>query len=112
MGCAQWRSVLIAGALNLNHRSVGTIYSGPFVLSALGAHAKLTETKRAVKLGALLVGLEFITQQELVAIMDMASQVGMPLGRALVLSGKITDAELTIALQLHVLMRTSDVRCV
>ncbi len=69
----------------------------------------MTETKRAVKLGALLVGLEFITQQELVAIMDMASQVGMPLGRALVLSGKITDAELTIALQLHVLMRTSDV---
>jgi hypothetical protein len=88
---------------------VGTIYSGPFVLSALGADQKLTETKRAVKLGALLVGLEFITQQELVAIMDMASQVGMPLGRALVLSGKITDAELTIALQLHVLMRTSDV---
>jgi hypothetical protein len=69
----------------------------------------LTETKRAVKLGALLVGLEFITQQELIAIMDMANQVGMPLGRALVLSGKITDAELTIALQLHGLMRTSDV---
>lgn len=69
----------------------------------------MSETKRAVKLGALLVGLEFITQQELVAIMDMAHQVGMPLGRALVLSGKITDAELTIALQLHALMRTSDV---
>jgi hypothetical protein len=69
----------------------------------------LSETKRAVKLGALLVGLEFITQQELVAIMDMANQVGMPLGRALVLSGKITDAELNIALQLHALMRTSDV---
>ncbi|MBS1956414.1 MAG: hypothetical protein JST89_19665 [Cyanobacteria bacterium SZAS-4] len=69
----------------------------------------MSETKRAVKLGALLVGLEFITQQELVAIMDMANQVGMPLGRALVLSGKITDAELNIALQLHALMRTSDV---
>lgn len=69
----------------------------------------MTETKRAVKLGALLVGLEFISQQELVAIMDMASQVSMPLGRALVLSGKITDAELAIALQLHNLMRTSDV---
>lgn len=69
----------------------------------------MSETKRAVKLGALLVGLDFITQQELVAIMDMANQVGMPLGRALVLSGKITDAELNIALQLHSLMRTSDV---
>jgi hypothetical protein len=69
----------------------------------------LSETKRAVKLGVLLVGLEFITQQELVAIMDMANQVGMPLGRALVLSGKITDAELNIVLQLHALMRTSDV---
>lgn len=69
----------------------------------------MSETKRAVKLGALLVGLEFITQQELIAIMDMASHVGMPLGRALVLSGKITDAELSIALQLHNLMRTSDV---
>lgn len=69
----------------------------------------MSETKRAVKLGVLLVGLEFITQQELVAIMDMANQVGMPLGRALVLSGKITDAELNIVLQLHALMRTSDV---
>ena len=69
----------------------------------------MSETKRAVKLGALLVGLDFISQQELVAIMDMANQVGMPLGRALVLSGKITDAELNIALQLHSLMRTSDV---
>ncbi len=73
------------------------------------AERKLSETKRAVKLGALLVGLDFITQQELVAIMDMANQVAMPLGRALVLSGKITDAELNIALQLHALMRTSDV---
>lgn len=69
----------------------------------------MTETKRAVKLGTLLIGLEFITQKDLAAVMEMATQVGMPLGRALVLSGKITDAELKIALQLHSLMRTADV---
>jgi hypothetical protein len=58
-------------------------------------------SKSLVRFGEFLQELKLIDEADLSEILDMATQVRMPLGQALMHSGKISEQELKIALQLH-----------
>jgi len=58
-------------------------------------------SKSLVKFGEFLQELKLIDESDLSEILDMTAQMRMPLGQALMHSGKISEQELKIALQLH-----------
>lgn len=57
-----------------------------------------------IRFGDLLVKLELISERELQDALQVAPQFGLPLGRTLVLSGRMTEAELQLAVELQPLI--------
>lgn len=62
------------------------------------------------KLGELLVYLELITEETLDEVIQLAVQINLPLGRALILSNKLDEHELRSVLQLQHLLRAKTVK--
>jgi len=54
-----------------------------------------------LKFGDLLVKLQLVNQQDLADALQVAPQFGLPLGRTLVLSGRLSEAELQLAVELQ-----------
>src|ERR1700679_1129872 len=63
-------------------------------------------SKSLLKFGEFLQELKLIDESDLSEILNMSSQVRLPLGQALMHSGKISEQELKIALQLHEFAKT------
>jgi hypothetical protein len=63
---------------------------------------------KELKLGELLRTLNIVGASELAETIKLAVQVGLPLGRALVLSGHLTEEELDIALEIQTLIKKND----
>lgn len=57
-----------------------------------------------IKFGELLVQLKLLSESDLNDALQVAPQFGLPLGRTLVLSGKISEAELQLAVELQPLI--------
>ncbi len=57
-----------------------------------------------VKFGDLLVKLQLVSEKDVSDALQVAPQFGMPLGRTLVLSGRLTEAELQLAVELQPLI--------
>lgn len=65
----------------------------------------MTETASARKLGELLVDLGVFTEEEIRETVQIAVQIGLPLGRALILSNKLREEQLRIVLQIQSLLK-------
>lgn len=65
----------------------------------------MTETASARKLGELLVDLGVFTEEEIGETVQIAVQIGLPLGRALILSNKLREEQLRIVLQIQSLLK-------
>lgn len=63
------------------------------------------ETASARKLGELLVDLGVFTEEEIRETVQIAVQIGLPLGRALILSNKLREEQLRIVLQIQSLLK-------
>jgi CBS domain-containing protein len=61
-----------------------------------------------MRLGELLRALDAVQPNDLSETMKLAVQAGLPLGRALVLSGHINEDELDSALEIQALMKSGD----
>lgn len=59
---------------------------------------------QTVKFGDLLIKLELVSEKDVNDALQVAPQFGMPLGRTLVLSGRLTEAELQLAVELQPLI--------
>src|ERR1700733_9836978 len=59
---------------------------------------------QTVKFGDLLVKLQLVSEKDVNDALQVAPQFGMPLGRTLVLSGRLTEAELQLAVELQPLI--------
>jgi hypothetical protein len=57
-----------------------------------------------IKFGELLVQLKLLSERDLIDALQVAPQFGLPLGRTLVLSGKISEAELQLCVELQPLI--------
>ncbi len=64
---------------------------------------------QSCKLGELLVDLELIKQSDLGEVMQLAMQINLPLGRALILSNRLKEEELRAVLQLQYLLRSGSI---
>lgn len=65
----------------------------------------MTEIAHARKLGELLVDLGVFTEEQIQETVQIAMQIGLPLGRALILSNKLREEQLRIVLQLQSLLK-------
>lgn len=65
----------------------------------------MAEKTRELKLGDLLLKLDLLQEGELSEAVEIAFQISLPLGRALVLSGKLSEADLAVSLKLQSLLR-------
>jgi hypothetical protein len=61
-----------------------------------------------IKFGQLLIQLGLIAESDLNDSLQVAPQFGLPLGRTLVLSGKLTEEELQLAVELQPLVSNSN----
>jgi hypothetical protein len=57
-----------------------------------------------IRFGDLLVKLNLLSEQDLHDALMVAPQFGLPIGRTLVLSGKLTESELEVAIELQTLI--------
>jgi hypothetical protein len=57
-----------------------------------------------IKFGELLVKLRLVTEPDLQLALQVAPQFGLPVGRTLVLSGRLTEQELQLAVELQSLI--------
>lgn len=89
----------------------GTIAYGGWIDRNIGAIREelMSKTTKEVKLGELLSVLGMINEQQLADTVKLALQVGLPLGRALVLAGHLSEAKLKIALDFQSLMKTNEI---
>ncbi|HEY9784763.1 MAG TPA: hypothetical protein V6D17_05110, partial [Candidatus Obscuribacterales bacterium] len=67
----------------------------------------MTKITKEQKIGELLRTLDFVNESELDETIKLAVQVGLPLGRSLVLAGHIKEEDLKLVLEIQNLMRTS-----
>ena len=65
----------------------------------------MTEIAHARKLGELLIDLGVFTDEQIQETIQIAMQIGLPLGRALILSNKLREEQLRIILQIQSLLR-------
>ena len=65
----------------------------------------MTETVHASKLAEFLLELEVFKQEDIQEAVQIAAQINLPLGRALILSNKMQEKELRTVLQLQALVR-------
>ncbi|MGH9548932.1 MAG: hypothetical protein ACRD3W_06130, partial [Terriglobales bacterium] len=66
------------------------------------------QTNKDMKLGELLRALGAVEPADLTETVKLAVQVGLPLGRALVLSGHLNEDELDAALEVQALMKSGN----
>ncbi len=57
-----------------------------------------------IRFGELLVRLDLVSERDLTDALQVAPQFGLPLGRTLVLSGRISETELQLAVELQPLI--------
>jgi hypothetical protein len=62
-----------------------------------------------MRLGELIKAMGLVKETQLAATLRRALQVGLPLGRALVMSGYLTEDELSIALEMQALLRADEI---
>lgn len=67
------------------------------------------KNEREMRLGELIKALGLVKETQLAATLRRALQVGLPLGRALVMSGYLTEDELSIALEMQALLRADEI---
>ncbi len=67
----------------------------------------MSQLNKQMRLGELLKTISAVDSAELVETLKLAVQAGLPLGRALVLAGHLTEEELEAALEIQQLMRRS-----
>ena len=75
----------------------------PFICLLSRSPVNMHEGK-SIKFGQLLIQLGLIAESELNDSLQVAPQFGLPLGRTLVLSGKLTEEELQLAVELQPLV--------
>jgi hypothetical protein len=66
----------------------------------------MNKSDREIKIGELLKALGLVKETQLAETLRLAVQVGLPLGRSLVVAGHLTEEELEVALELQVLMKS------
>ncbi len=66
----------------------------------------MNKSDREIKIGELLKALGLVKETQLAETLRLAVQVGLPLGRSLVVAGHLTEEELDVALELQVLMKS------
>lgn len=76
-------------------------------LIALGVEAF---PEKGARLGQLLVKTEAITQEELIPELDLANKTGLPLGRVLVLRGKLGEGTIWHAVRLQTSIRKGELQ--
>jgi hypothetical protein len=67
------------------------------------------KNEREMRLGELIKALGLVKETQLAATLRRALQVGLPLGRALVMSGYLTEDELSVALEMQALLRADEI---
>jgi hypothetical protein len=64
---------------------------------------------KEIRLGELIEALGLVKESQLATTLRRAMQVGLPIGRALVMSGYVTEDELSTALEIQSLLRADEV---
>jgi hypothetical protein len=64
---------------------------------------------KEIRLGELITALGLVKESQLATTLRRAMQVGLPIGRALVMSGYVTEDELSTALEIQSLLRADEV---
>src|SRR5277367_4184359 len=64
---------------------------------------------KEIRLGELIKALGLVKESQLATTLRRAMQVGLPIGRALVMSGYVTEDELSTALEIQSLLRADEV---
>lgn len=67
------------------------------------------KNEREMRLGELIKALGLVKETQLAATLRRALQVGLPIGRALVMSGYLTEDELSVALEMQTLLRADEI---
>lgn len=68
----------------------------------------MTKSTKDMKIGELLRALDLVNERDIEDTIKMALQVGLPLGRALVLAGLLRDDDLKVVLEIQNWMRTAE----
>lgn len=67
----------------------------------------MPSVSQSCRLGELLLELEMVREEDLKEVMQLAMQINLPLGRALILSNRLKEEELRAVLQIQHLLRSN-----